>query len=152
MKIQIEGVSLEKGVLGSGGMPPPQELLSELRSDPARILTEETLLRSRVETSEEGQSFIRRQSHDMAFARERPEFEGEARAERRGSRDHLGTGQMGPGSQAIELEANQVRQEKKESPALGGKTPGRQGKGAHIGDGLDGGTRPLRTFLIATAG
>jgi hypothetical protein len=72
VEIQVEGVSLQKGVLGCGGVPSPEEPLSQSGSDPTRILAEETLFRSDVEAGEEGQPLIGRQSHDMAFARQGP--------------------------------------------------------------------------------
>ena len=105
-----------------------------------------------VEAGEQGQALVGHQGHDMAFALQRPEFEGQAGAQGMGRGNHFGTRQAASLGQSLHRQAGQMGQEQEQASASGEDMARGQRESAHIGHCFDGRARALGPFLIEAAG
>ena len=144
VEVEIERFAGKETGSGDLFMPSREKLRSPVVIDARRVFREVTFFRNGIEPGKQSQSLVSGQRHHMAFPLDRPEFQGQAGAQRVLRRNHRRARQMS----RQRAEPDQVGDKEKQPAAARRKGAGLEGKGADVRDRLDRRTGIMRTLLI----
>src|SRR5215467_2161608 len=151
VEIEIEGLALKNAFAAELSVPGAKQLCDLLRRDARGVLGQETLLRDSIEPAEEAKPFIGDQCHDVAFALDRPQLEGECGKQPLERRDHLRARQLGTLGERLGIQAHEIGDEQEQTADAGGELTWGKREDAHVSNRLNGWADAGGTLLIEAA-